>query len=241
MSKHKSSPPAKDNSPKIQQREKFKSDLNIREFNWTEKQKQLIEIILNKNTNFTFIKGPAGVSKTLISVYCGLRLLHEKRVSQIVYVRNPVESSSYGLGFLSGDLNEKFGPYEAPMQDKLEELLTKPDIASLENDNRIISIPLGFMRGLSLRSSYIIIEEASCLTVKDLLLVMTRVSNFSKCIIAGDIMQSDIKHSGFEKVFNAFDTEASKTKGIQNFKFDKNDIMRSPVLSHVIETFERII
>ena len=37
-----------DKSPKILQRDKFKEELKIKELNWTEKQKEFINIALNK-------------------------------------------------------------------------------------------------------------------------------------------------------------------------------------------------
>ena len=76
-----------DTSPRIHQRDKIKQNLSIRELNWTERQKELIEMALDKNVKVVFITGPAGTSKTLVAAYCSLQLLNAKRVSDIlVYV-----------------------------------------------------------------------------------------------------------------------------------------------------------
>ncbi len=111
----------KDSSPKIPQRNKLKDQLTIKEFPWTDKQKEFISLVLNKETKLVFLKGPAGTSKTLISVYCGLKLLNEKRVSDLLYVRTVVESASKGLGFLPGESGDKFKPFLLPLEDKLDE------------------------------------------------------------------------------------------------------------------------
>ena len=53
---------SKDTSPYVFQREKVAFDFPIKELPWTEKQKQLIEILLDKNTRCVFVEGPAGVT-----------------------------------------------------------------------------------------------------------------------------------------------------------------------------------
>jgi len=228
----------KDTSPKVTQREKVGYQLNIKELEWSEKQKALNELIADKKTKIIFLSGPAGSSKTANSVYCALKALNEKKIGEIVYVRQPVESSKYTLGFLKGDLQEKLTPYAQPLDDKLNEFLGKPDIEKLRKEERIQCVPVGHMRGRTFNASYVICDEAQNLSVEDLLLVMTRLGKFSKMIITGDIMQPDIKNSAFQKVASLFDDEASKEKGIHNFTFGKEDIFRNEILSFIIEKFE---
>ena len=73
-----------DKSPKILQRDKFKEEIKIRDLNWTDKQKEFINIALSKDVKMMFISGPAGSSKTLLSIYCALHLIKEKKVSDII-------------------------------------------------------------------------------------------------------------------------------------------------------------
>ena len=101
----------KDTSPYVAQREKINFDLRIRELPWTEKQKKIIELFLDKHTKLMILKGPAGTSKTMLSMYLGLTLLNQKKVSDIVLVRSAVESSDSKLGYLPGDLTEKIQVY----------------------------------------------------------------------------------------------------------------------------------
>jgi len=81
--------------------------IRLKEFNWTDKQKEFFKIALDKNTKIMFIDGPAGSSKTLLSVYCGLQLINMKVASDIMYLRSAVESSDSKLGFLPGSAEEK--------------------------------------------------------------------------------------------------------------------------------------
>lgn len=230
-----------DTSVYVPQKSKIKNGLNISErFIWTEKQKEFINLILNKQTKIVFCEGVSGTAKTLLSVYCGLELLQKKLIGQLYYTRTPVESSNYGLGYIKGDASEKFDPYCMPIYDKLEELLDKPSIDLLKKEERVITMPLGFMRGASLNSTFIIAEEAQNYSLKDFLLLMTRLGKFSKLIFIGDTKQSDIRNSGFRTVINLFDNPESKEKGINTFKFYKIDIMRNEILSFIIEKFETL-
>jgi predicted ribonuclease YlaK len=124
--------------------------------------------------------------------------------------------------------------------DKLHELLPKGQAELLLKQERVKGLPLGFLRGLSINASYIICDEAQNLSIHDLLLVSTRMGKFSKLIFIGDIRQSDIKNSGFERIYQLFDDEKSKNKGIITFKFGTSDIMRNDILAYIIEKFEEL-
>ena len=227
-----------DKSPVVPQRDKIEGALDVRELQWTENQKKFIEILLNKDTKIVFCKGPAGTAKSLLSVYAALKALNDKKIGEIFYIRNPVESSTHNLGFLKGDLHSKLDPYLQPLMDKLHELLPKNQVERLLKEERVKGLPVGFLRGLSINASYIICDEAQNLSIHDLLLITTRMGKFSKLILIGDIRQSDIKNSGFERVYNLFDDAESSEKGIIAFKFGSEDIMRNNILSYIIEKFE---
>jgi phosphate starvation-inducible PhoH-like protein len=229
-----------DNSIRIEQKEKIKQKLDIREFPWTEKQKEFIRLVEDKNSKIILVKGAAGTAKTLLSVYTSLKALNEKKIGEIVYVRQAVESSTYNLGFLPGNLEEKMNPYLQPLVDKLNELVRPQERDSLIKDGKIRGIAVGHLRGLSINAAYIIADEAQNLTVHDLLLLTTRLGKFSKLICIGDLRQPDIRDSGFEKVYDLFDTEESKSHGVYTYKFGRDDIMRNSVLSFIIEKFESL-
>jgi phosphate starvation-inducible protein PhoH len=215
-------------------------ELNIRELPWTDKQIEFIKLAGNKNTKVIITKGVAGTSKTLLAVYCSLQKIKEKKISEIYYSRVPVEASVHGIGYIKGTSEEKMSPYTHPMVDKLNELLTEPHVKALMNDERIVGIPLGFLRGLNISNASFIMDEAQNCRVEDFLLVMTRMAKFSTLFICGDAQQSDIKQSGFGKVFDIFNNEESKQRGIHTFEFGKEDIVRSEILAYIIEQFENI-
>ncbi len=233
----------RDDSPIIPQRNKIRNPLSInKRITLTEKQKQFLEVSMNKDTKIIFVSGPAGTSKTYMAIYSALQLLNERRMSDIIYIRSAVESSDSKLGFLPGEADEKMAPYLAPLIDKLAELLPKEDIDSLKKDDRISSIPVGFLRGLNWNAKIIISDEAQNMTLKELFTLITRIGEFSKVFILGDPDQSDINgKSGFIKMMSHFDDEESRNQGIHVFKFTEDDIVRSGLVKYIIKKLKKTI
>jgi phosphate starvation-inducible PhoH-like protein len=225
-----------DKSPIIPQRSKFKGTLTIFERDLTEHQKQFLQLIEDKNTKIVFVYGPAGSSKTYLSVLHALKMINEKRVSDLVYIRSAVESADSKLGYLPGEADEKMAPYLQPLLDKLNELLPKGDIDLLQKEGRFSSIPVGFLRGLNWNAKVIIADEAQNLTYKELFTLITRVGEFSKVFILGDPEQTDINgKSGFVKMMNVFKDEESRQNGIHVFEFTEDDIVRSGLVKFIIQ------
>lgn len=233
--------PKVDKSPIVYQKSKLKNELSIYERELTEKQKQFVEIALNKETKMVFVSGPAGTSKTYITIYSALKLLNSKKISDLIYIRSAVESSDNKLGFLPGEAHEKMAPYIQPLLEKLYEMLPKHQIDLLEKEERIDSVPLGFLRGLNWNAKCIIADEAQNMTSKELITLITRTGEFSKVFIMGDPEQSDINgKSGFTKVVNLFDDEESRQNGIFVFKFDEEDIVRSALVKYIIKKIKKM-
>jgi len=235
--------PKKDNSPRVLQREKLKNPVLIRELNWTEKQKKFFEIALDKDTRLMFIDGPAGTAKTLLAVYTALRLLNDKRVSDVVYLRSAVESSDAHLGFLPGTTDEKMAAYNAPFWDKVEELLSFPDKKRLIDDNRVHCLPINHIRGLNWNAKAVILDEAQNSTQKELVTTLTRLGEFSRCFICADPKQTDlhVRSGGFQKICNLLEhNPQAKEFGIHVFRFTHEDIMRSKLVAFLAKELEKL-
>ena len=232
----------KDTSPYVAQREKIDFHLNIRELPWTEKQKAIIELFQHKGTKMMILKGPAGTSKTMLSMYLGLTLLNQKKVSDIVLVRSAVESADNKLGYLPGDLSEKIGVYLTPFNDKFAELISEADNKRLDKDNRIKICPINFARGLHFAVKFICCDEAQNLTLREIHTLMSRMGEFSKMIIAGDSEQSDLPagKSGFAAVYDSFNNEEAMNNGIYCVELTEEDIVRSEFVKYITKKFKEI-
>jgi len=232
-----------DTSLYVAQREKIDFTLNVKELPWTDKQKEIINLFLDKDTKLMILKGPAGTSKTILSMYLGLQLLNMKKVSDIVLVRSAVESSDSKLGYLPGDINEKVNVYMTPFNEKFSELIIQPHIHRLHKDNRITICPINFARGLHFAVKFICCDESQNLTVRELQTLFTRMGEFSKMIICGDPDQSDLPHgkSGFNSVYKAFDNDNAKSHGVHCVELTEDHIVRSALCRYVTHVFKDIM
>lgn len=225
-----------DHSPIIPQRNKLKATLKIFQRELTETQKKFLKLAEDKSTKIIFVSGPAGTSKTYLSVLHALKMINEKKVSDLIYIRSAVESADSKLGFLPGEANEKLAPYIQPLLDKLSELLPKEDIDLLLKEERVSGVPVGFLRGLNWNAKVIIGDEAQNMSYKELFTLITRIGEFSKVFILGDPEQSDINgKTGFMKMLSHFDDEESRQNGIHVFRFTEEDIVRSGLVQFIIK------
>lgn len=233
---------AKDVSPIVSQRDKININLDIREFPWTPKQKEFIQLAQDKNTKIIFINGPAGSSKTLLAVYSSLLLLNQRKVSDILYLRAAIESSEAKLGFLPGDLDNKIHQYGLPFLDKLDELLPRGQSDKLIKDERVNIFPVGFVRGLNWNAKAVIVDEAQNLVSKELVTILTRLGKFSRCFVLADPDQSDIngKSGAFTRMTKLFDDKQAKEFGIHYVEFNEDDIMRSELTKFLIKRFNSL-
>ena len=215
------------------------SHFHVQSKRLTERQKLFVDLSLDPKTNIIFCAGPAGTTKTYVAVYSALRFLSVDTDLDLYYVRTVVESGERNLGALPGDVEDKFNPYMAPLDDKLREMVKPSIIPELIEKRRIEAMPINYLRGASWKDKIIIADEAQNFTFKELTTLITRIGENSKLFICGDFLQSDINgKTGFRQMFNLFDDELSKKKGIHTFEFTKRDIKRSKILSYIIGKIE---
>lgn len=227
----------KDTSPIVHQRSKLKFDLHIADRpDLTKKQKDFIELLLDKKVKMMFVSGPAGTTKSYLSVLVGLKLLSQKKLSDIIYVRSIVESADNKIGYLPGEIDAKIHPYMEPLYDKVSELIPKNEIDLLTKENRLSTIPISFLRGLNFNAKYVVADEAQNMSMKELTTLSTRIGEYSKIVILGDPEQSDINgRSGFTKFYNIFNDEESRQNGIFTFEFTEEDILRSSLVKFIVK------
>ncbi len=216
----------------------IKRVIKVKQFPWTQKQKEFFKIALDRDTKVVFVEGPAGTSKSLLSVYCGLQLLNMKVISDIMYLRSAVESSDSRLGYLPGSAEDKLRFYNMPFLDKLDELLENTRIERLEQEGRISMFPVNFARGMDWKNKCIILDEAQNSTCKEITTVLTRLGAGSKCFVLADPMQTDLRNEklcgGFNTMYTTFSDDESIDMGIHTFRFTEDDIMRSELCKFII-------
>ena len=86
----------------------------------------------------------------------------------------------------------KVDPYLRPLYDALYDLLEPEGAQRLLDRGTIEVAPLAFMRGRTLNSSFIILDEAQNTTPEQMKMFLTRIGFGSKCVVTGDVTQIDV-------------------------------------------------
>lgn len=198
-------------------------------------QKIYIETI--KNYDIVFGIGPAGTGKTYLAMAMAIQSLLNKKVDRIILTRPAVEAGEK-LGFLPGDIAEKVNPYLRPLYDALYDMIDFEKAQRLIERGDIEVAPLAFMRGRTLHSSFIILDEAQNTTSEQMKMFITRMGINSKIVITGDITQIDLpngKKSGLVEAHNIL----RDIEGIAFVYFDEHDVVRHHLVQKVIKAYEK--
>lgn len=187
----------------------------------------------------TFSIGPAGTGKTFLAVACAVAALEKEQVQRIVLVRPAVEAGER-LGFLPGNIAEKVDPYLRPLYDALYETLGAKLVEKLIQENIIEIAPLAFMRGRTLSSAFIILDESQNTTIEQMKMFLTRIGFGSKTVVTGDITQIDLSREQKSGLINAIHVLKDETAISFNF-FQACDVVRHPLVQRIIEAYERTI
>ena len=154
-----------------------------------DEQKEVKRLI--RENQIVIITGRAGCGKSLVSAVTALDFIFKKEVDKILITRAAVEVG-HSLGFLPGSLNEKFNPYLEAFQENLIKCYDKVKIEQLINDEKVVALPVQFIRGKTV-DDVLVVEEAQNLTKAEMLAILTRLGKNGKIIINGDNEQKDIK------------------------------------------------
>ncbi len=201
----------------------------------TEKQKKYINSLINNNIIFSL--GPAGTGKTYLAVAIAVSKLLSGEVKKIILSRPAVEAGE-NLGFLPGDLKEKIDPYLIPLYDSLYELVGYEKMQKKIEDGTVEIAPLAFMRGRTLKDSFVILDEAQNATDTQIKMFLTRLGKNTTMVVNGDPSQIDLpgsKSSGLLKSINILDS----IEEIEIVRFDSSDVQRHPLVSKIIDAYQK--
>jgi phosphate starvation-inducible PhoH-like protein len=185
----------------------------------------------------TFCIGPAGTGKSYLAVALAVQALQAKQVNRIILTRPAVEAGER-LGFLPGDLMAKVDPYLRPLYDALYDMLEPEAMQRLMDRGTIEVAPLAFMRGRTLNSSFIILDEAQNTTPEQMKMFLTRIGFGSKAVVTGDVTQVDLAGGrsgmvGLDRILG----------GIDDLAFvwlNQRDVVRHRIVADIVSAYERV-
>ena len=195
-------------------------------------QKNYVDAI-EANT-IVFGVGPAGTGKTYLAMAKAVAALERKEVDRIILTRPAVEAGER-LGFLPGTLSDKIDPYLRPLFDALHEMMDPDLIPKLLASGTVEVAPLAYMRGRTLNSSFIILDEAQNTTPEQMKMFLTRLGFGSKMVITGDVTQIDLPGgtSGLKLVGGILED-------LDDIHFEyltAKDVVRHSLVSAIVEAY----
>lgn len=186
-----------------------------------------------RRNQVTFAVGPAGTGKSYIATAYAAEQLYYKKIDKLILTRPAVEAEE-SLGFLPGELEDKYAPYLAPVRDILEKLLGKAFVEYCLKVGYIEPVPIAYMRGRTFENAVVIIDEAQNVTPNQMKLILSRIGENCKFIIDGDVTQKDIRgDSGIEDAISRL----GHIPGIETVHFLPNDIVRSGMCRKIVQAY----
>ena len=199
----------------------------------TETQKQYLDAL--RRYPLVFGLGPAGTGKTYLAVAQALSMLADRTVTRIVLSRPAVEAGER-LGFLPGDLKEKIAPYLQPLYDALHDMMPRNQVAHYIEDGIIEIAPLAFMRGRTLSSAYVILDEAQNTTTAQMRMFLTRLGQDARMAVTGDLSQVDLPPGQRSGLGQAVDI-LSGMSGVAMVRFGAGDVVRHPLVGRIVDAY----
>ena len=188
-----------------------------------------------KSHCLTFGIGPAGTGKSYCAGALAAEALESGRIERIILTRPAVEAGEQ-LGFLPGELEEKFAVYIDGFRDILNERLGRGVVDYCLRHGRIAAAPLAFMRGKTFNNNtFVILDEAQNTTPTQMKMFLTRIGENCKVVVNGDIRQSDVRGP------NGLADAIGRVRGLPGVyvhEFEKEDIVRSGLVRELMERYE---
>ena len=198
----------------------------------TQSQGQYIAAI--KAHKLTFGVGPAGTGKSYCAGAIAAEELESRRIEKIIISRPAVEAGE-NMGFLPGDLQEKFDPYFDAFRDCLNERLGKGFVECGLKNGRIVVAPLAYLRGKTFNDAFVVLDEAQNCTRNQLKMFLTRIGENCRVVVNGDINQSDIgSQSGLQDAIDRL----CGLHSVYVHKFEHDDIVRSGLVKDILLSYE---
>lgn len=169
------------------------------------------------------VKGGAGTGKTYQTLACALEQAYEEDVYEQIMISTSVATvGQEEIGFLPGEIKNKFSPHIGGVRDNLRILLnsrkkSKKDGNPVEDGEYLFETgviqmqPIGFFRGRTIVNTFCIIDETQNISPDDIKSIVSRAGENSKFIFLGDPTQID--NPKLNETYNGLVFLSEKMKG----------------------------
>ena len=176
--------------------------------------------------------GPAGSGKTMLACQIAMEHINKDNRTKVILTR-PIVPADEDIGYLPGDMDQKMEPWTKPMFDIFEKYFTYNQM------ERFIKIePLGYMRGRTFNNTLVIADEMQNATPNQMKMLLTRVGEGTKLIVAGDLEQSDLgQENGLADLI--YNMQCQDLEYIKHVEMGDEDIVRHPAVKEVLSILKR--
>jgi phosphate starvation-inducible PhoH-like protein len=180
------------------------------------------------------VLGPAGTGKTWIAATHAADLYRSRNIDKIILTR-PNVPCGRSLGFFPGSLEDKFGPWAAPVTEAIKERIGKAAYDIALKNGGIELVPFEVMRGRSWKNAFVLLDEAQNCTPAEIKTFLTRIGDDCTVVINGDVSQCDLSaDSGLRVVIDMIGTQNLPVPVVA---FGHEDIVRSGVCAMWVQAF----
>lgn len=186
--------------------------------------------------DMVFALGPAGTGKTYIAVAMAVYALLNHKVERIILSRPAVEAGEK-IGFLPGDIKDKIDPFLRPLYDALFDMMPAERVNDCIANGEIELAPLAYMRGRTLSNAFVILDEAQNTTRTQMKMFLTRMGEYSRMVITGDLSQIDLPKDIKSGLADCI-PKIEHITGIDVVRFTDTDVVRHELAARIVQAYD---
>ena len=167
----------------------------------SKEQRMALMLLMDPAVQVVTLVGQAGTGKTLLALAAALEQTIQTEAYERILVSRPIIPFGNDIGYLPGDKDEKISVWMQPIFDNLDYLLhngkqqdanlIRRKIEELRRTGKLELEALTYIRGRSIPSQYVIIDEAQNLTPHEVKTIVSRAGENTKMVFTGDPEQID--------------------------------------------------
>lgn len=190
-----------------------------------------------ESSTITIGTGPAGTGKSYVAMKIAAKMIDDGDLDRII-VSRPSVGVDEDIGTLPGTENEKTQPWFQPLLEILQEHWGCSHVENMIKNKKIMFVPLSYMRGRTFNNAFILVDEAQNTTIRQMNALLTRLGQYSKIVVDGDVEQIDIqKPSGLVDAIRRF----QDIPEIAFAQFEVKDIVRHELIKKIILAYRQAL